>query len=139
MSNREHKRQQSLLPRPTSLPPDTDRVGVGAYGEYLAAQYLRSAHYLIVERNWRCRFGEIDLVAQLGQMTVICEVRTRRGHRAGSGLESVTRRKLRRLHRLANQWQVERDSIDCPIRIDVIGIQLHIDESHTIHHVRGAG
>ena len=138
MNKHEVKGQQHFSPPAVELGPHSDRIEVGQYGEQLAARYLTEAGYIILDRNWRCRSGEIDLVAQQGRMTVICEVRTRRGHRAGSGLESVTRRKLRRLQRLASQWQIENRNGGNSLRIDVLGIQIHADNTSTIHHVRGA-
>ncbi len=138
MNKHEAKGQQYLSPPVVKLGPHSDPIEVGQYGEQLAARYLTDAGYVILDRNWRCRAGELDLVAQQGRITVICEVRTRRGHRAGSGLESVTRRKLRRLRRLAGEWQIETQNGGNSIRIDVIGIQVHTDNTSTIHHVRGA-
>ncbi len=88
MNKHEAKGQQYLSPPVVKLGPHSGRIELGQYGEQLAARYLTDAGYVILDRNWRCRSGELDLVAQQGRITVICEVRTRRGHRAGSGLES---------------------------------------------------
>ena len=63
---------------------------LGRYGEALAARYLRERGMTIVERNWRCPEGEIDLVALDGDCLVICEVKTRRGTGTGDPLEAVT-------------------------------------------------
>lgn len=107
-------------------------------GENLAHVYLRRSGWLILDRNWRCRHGEIDLVGLDGDTVVICEVRTRQGRRAGSPLESVTPAKVRRLRLLAGLWVRARGARPRSIRIDVVGVELDVhDHRPVITHLRG--
>ncbi len=98
---------------------------VGAYGERLAARYLAEAGMQILDRNWRCDQGEIDIVAMDGRCLVIVEVKTRRSLMFGSPVEAVTALKAARLRRLAGCWVGDHralvDSV-ADIRIDVIGV-----------------
>lgn len=79
-------------------------IGVGRYGEDVAARYLESHGMRIVERNWRCGQGEIDIVAIEGDIVAVVEVKTRRSQRCGSPFEAIDPRKAARLRRLAVQW-----------------------------------
>lgn len=115
----------------------SSRQHLGRLGENLAHGYLKQSGWLVLDRNWRCRWGEIDLVCLDGSTVVICEVRTRQGVRAGSGIESVTLTKMRRLRLLAGQWILARGARPRAVRIDVIGVQLHPDGHHSITHLRG--
>jgi putative endonuclease len=95
---------------------------LGRYGEDVAVEHLRSAGLEVLERNWRCRWGEIDVVAVDGDCLVVCEVKTRRSNRTGSPLEAVTRAKLARLRRLSAVWLAAQERHFPQIRIDVIGV-----------------
>jgi putative endonuclease len=110
---------------------------VGQYGEELAARYLVGAGFAILERNWRCELGEIDIVARDGTTLVVCEVKTRRGLDYGSPLESVTYRKLATLRRLVGRWLQEHDVTPADVRIDVIGVVCPPRGASTLDHVRG--
>ena len=98
---------------------------VGAYGERLAARYLVDLGMRVLDSNWRCDQGEIDLVAMDDTCLVIVEVKTRRSLAFGSPVEAVTAVKAARLRRLAGCWLSEhRSLVDsvADIRIDVIGV-----------------
>ncbi|MGO8960618.1 MAG: YraN family protein [Streptosporangiaceae bacterium] len=110
---------------------------LGQQGEELAASYLAGAGLHILARNWRCRDGEIDIVALEQQVLVICEVKTRSGVRFGTPLEAVTRQKALRLRRLAVRWINERGVIFEQIRIDVVGVLRTGPSEFSIEHVRG--
>ncbi|MGH9041633.1 MAG: YraN family protein [Acidimicrobiia bacterium] len=84
------------------------RLELGASGEELAAGWYTAAGYQVLARNWRCREGELDLIASRGGVAVFCEVKTRRGDRFGLPAEAVTPAKQRRLRRLALLWLAER-------------------------------
>ena len=84
------------------------RLELGASGEELAAHWYTAAGYRVLARNWRCREGELDLVACRGGLAVFCEVKTRRDVRFGLPAEAVTPAKQRRLRRLALRWLAER-------------------------------
>jgi putative endonuclease len=108
--------------------PTNPRRALGAWGEDHAARQLEAGGYAIVERGWRCRFGEIDLIATQGDALVFVEVRTRRGSARGSAEESITPAKARRLARLADAYLAAREQSGTPwpgpYRIDVIAITL---------------
>jgi putative endonuclease len=98
---------------------------VGAYGERLAARYLTESGLQILDRNWRCDQGEIDIVAMDGTCLVIVEVKTRRSLVFGSPVEAVTALKAARLRRLAGCWLASHRSLvdsAADVRIDVIGV-----------------
>ena len=80
------------------------RSGLGAAGESLVAAWYRRAGYDVVDRNWRCRDGELDLVLTRGGTVVFCEVKTRASDAFGAPAEAVTARKQRRLRMLALRW-----------------------------------
>jgi putative endonuclease len=98
---------------------------VGAYGERLAARYLVESGMQILDRNWRCDQGEIDIVAMDETCLVIVEVKTRRSLAFGAPVEAVTAVKAARLRRLAVLWLVDhRSLVDSvgDIRVDVVGV-----------------
>jgi len=99
-----------------------DRQGLGRRGEDLAAQYLAGKGYEIIARNWRCRAGELDLVAGDGGCLVFVEVRARRGRALGSPEESITPAKQARLASLAEAY-VQMQDWAGDYRIDVIAIE----------------
>lgn len=112
---------------------------LGRTGEQLAAEHLAAAGYTIIDRNWRCAIGEIDIVARQGSTTVVVEVKTRSGVGFGHPLDAVTPRKLARLRRLAAAWCDAHDEQTSgtarALRIDVIGVVAG-REATTIDHVR---
>ena len=98
---------------------------VGAYGERLAERYLVESGMQILDRNWRCDQGEVDIVAMDGTCLVVVEVKTRRSLLFGSPVEAVTAVKAARLRRLAGCWLDSHRSLVgfvADIRIDVIGV-----------------
>ena len=98
------------------------KAELGRYGEDLAAAHLEATGCRILARNWRCRLGEIDLVALEGECLVVCEVKTRQTVTAGSPLEAVTALKAGRLRRLAGAWLSTQQRFYPQVRIDVVGI-----------------
>jgi putative endonuclease len=111
---------------------------LGAYGERVAAAHLVEVGMAIVERNWRCDIGEIDIVARDGDTLVVCEVKTRQGAEFGSPLEKVTSEKAQRLRRLAARWMVEKDVHPLDVRIDIVGVLRGRRGAAQVEHVRGA-
>ena len=109
----------------------------GRLGEDLAAAHLIAQGLIVLDRNWRCEVGEVDIVARDGDALVICEVKTRSSRRFGSPLEAVTPAKAARLRRLAACWVRAHDVRPQQIRIDLVGIVLG-REVPEIEHVRGA-
>jgi putative endonuclease len=102
------------------------RRALGADGEAIAAQWYEDHGYEILERNWRRREGEIDLIVRQGKTVAFCEVKTRSSDRFGTGAESVVEAKQRRIRRLAGRWLSEitpasgRDRVE--VRFDVVSI-----------------
>jgi putative endonuclease len=117
------------------------RRALGRRGEDLAADYLAGLGYRVVERNWRCRAGEIDLIARTeheGRSKIIfCEVKTRSGLGYGSPLEAITYEKARRLRQLAGFWLAETGDHADDIRIDAIGVLIRPGVRPRINHVPG--
>jgi putative endonuclease len=95
---------------------------LGKRGEDLAAVYLTDHGLRVLDRNWRCREGELDIVARDGEALVFCEVKTRRGVGYGHPAESVTATKQRRLRLLAQRWLAAHDEHAPDLRFDVVGI-----------------
>jgi putative endonuclease len=113
------------------------RGELGRRGEALAAALLQARGLTIVERNFRCRAGEIDLVALDGPTVVFVEVRSRRGDRAGTPFESVDSRKQARITRVARQFLAVRGFAERDVRFDVVGVRFDA-EPPAVEHLRGA-
>lgn len=113
---------------------------LGDYGERLACRYLNDIGLTIVERNWRCARGEIDIIAVDGGCLVICEVKTRRSEAFGAPFEAVTPTKARRLRRLAGLWlaqATEDQRRGDDVRIDVVSILRPAGSAARVEHLRG--
>lgn len=114
-----------------------DRLELGRCGEDAAASYLVECGMVVVRRNWRCRHGEIDIVAREGETLVFCEVKTRRGSGFGTPLDAITPRKCARLRRLVGAYLAQADGPAGLIRIDAIGILWGAEGPLTLEHVIG--
>jgi putative endonuclease len=112
---------------------------LGREGEQAAVSYLEGRGFRILDRNWRCADGEIDIVAVERHTFVVCEVKTRSGIRYGTPLDAVDRAKRRRLRRLAALWLSAHGVRFDQIRIDVLGLLRDEVGGFTIEHVRGVG
>ncbi|CAN5142928.1 YraN family protein [soil metagenome] len=108
---------------------------LGRRGEDLAAAALVARGYLVLDRNWRCPLGELDIVAVDGAETVFIEVKTRSGLGFGHPFDSVTPVKLARLRRLAAAWCEAQPGGHDLIRIDVIGVILPAVGEPVIEHL----
>ncbi|MFC7626055.1 YraN family protein [Microlunatus sp. GCM10028923] len=119
------------------------KARVGHRGEDLAAAALEAAGLQILQRNWRCRTGEIDIVASEGagaaRTIVFCEVKCRSGLGFGDPLEAITYEKLRRLRKLSAEWLAAHDAPPTGIRLDAVGVLLRPDDAPLVRHVRGIG
>jgi putative endonuclease len=109
----------------------------GAAGEDAACRYLERRGFVILCRNFRCRSGEVDVVARDGATTVFVEVKARSSRSHGEGHESVTFDKRRRIVRAARIFAASRGLTDEPLRFDVISIDAAAGEPR-IRHDRGA-
>jgi putative endonuclease len=110
---------------------------VGRWGEDVAARHLVAAGLVILDRNWRCRAGEIDIVARDGRTLVFCEVKTRRGGAYGTPFEAVTDAKAHRQRRLAAEWlEIAGLSVQ-DVRFDVVGVLCPRRGGPQVEHRRG--
>lgn len=115
-----------------------ERRGVGRRGEDLAARYVERFGWAVLARNWRCRYGEIDLICREPDGTVVvCEVKARSGRGYGGPLEAITHAKSRRLRQLTAAWAREQPDPVPALRIDAIGVVWHPDGTATVSHERG--
>lgn len=110
---------------------------VGQYGEGIAVRHLHDAGFVVLERNWRCELGEIDIVARDGDDLVFCEVKTRTGSGFGAPIEAVTARKAARLRRLAARWLADHQVHPAGIRVDVVGVLRPRRGPALVEHLRG--
>jgi putative endonuclease len=99
-----------------------DSARPGRAGEDLACRHLERAGITIVERNYRCRGGEIDIVARDGEIVVFVEVKERGSSSHGTAVEAVTREKRRRLLRAARLYAATHGLTESPLRFDVVSI-----------------
>jgi putative endonuclease len=95
---------------------------LGKRGEALAARYLEDQGLRVIDRNWRCPLGEIDLVAVDGATLVVVEVKTRSSEAFGHPLEAITPGKLERLYLLASRWARAHDLRFSGFRVDAVAI-----------------
>ena len=98
------------------------RQTLGELGETLACDELRRRGYAILERRYRTRYGEIDIVARHGDVLVFVEVKARAGDAFGTGAEAVTEYKQRRVARMAADFLARRRLHDRPCRFDVVSV-----------------
>ncbi|HET8987221.1 MAG TPA: YraN family protein [Humibacillus sp.] len=111
---------------------------LGDYGERLAARYLAGEGLTILDRNWRCVRGELDIVARDAHELVVCEVKTRSGEGFGAPFEAVTWRKQRRLRQLAGLWRDDHpEQAAGPLRIDVVSILRLPGQRPQLQHLKG--
>ncbi len=100
---------------------------LGQRGEDIAAALLTSHGWTVLARNWRCREGEIDIIARCEGVVAFCEVKTRSGDGWGSAAAAVTAVKMRRLRRLARLWLVQSAARADVVRFDVVCVQVSSD------------
>lgn len=112
---------------------------VGRFGEQLAAERLTADGFEILDRNWRCRDGEIDIVAVEDATLVFVEVKTRSTVSHGTPAEAVVPAKAARLRRLAARWLLAHPERYWPqIRFDVVGVVRRTPNGPSVNHLRGA-
>ena len=110
---------------------------LGEYGERLAARHLEAQGMVVLDRNWRCAAGELDLVLRDGDVLVACEVKTRTSVDFGTPHEAVGTAKLDRLLRLAQRWQEEHGVTAPDVRIDLVAVLRPRRGASAVEHVRG--
>ncbi len=114
-----------------------EKDDLGRSGEEHAVRYLTGIGYVVLDRNWRCVQGEIDIVARRGHRLAIVEVKTRRTSAYGHPFEAVDARKVRRLWQLAHAWAAEHpdQAVGLVIRIEAIGIIGDDPQHSTLEHL----
>ncbi len=100
------------------------RRNVGILGENLAKNFLKKRGYRILESNYRCREGEIDIIARHRDSLVFVEVRTKRSLEFGSPEESITPTKMERLRAVAAHYQQTHNNLPASWRIDVVAVEI---------------
>jgi putative endonuclease len=111
---------------------------VGAYGERVAARHLVDAGLVVLDQNWRCADGELDIVARDGATLVFCEVKTRRTATFGLPAEAVGAAKVRRIRRLATLWIAASGLRPSEVRFDVLSVHPQTSGAARVEHMRGA-
>ncbi len=114
------------------------RRALGVQGEAMAAAWYEDRGYVVLDRNWRTRNGELDLVLGRDGEVVFCEVKARTSDAFGLGVEAVTRDKQLRIRRLAAAWLAERSERAGGLRFDVVSILLPRDGPPTVDVYEGA-
>jgi putative endonuclease len=109
-----------MSPAHPPAPRPTSSQRLGAYGEELAARHLSRQGMTVLDRNWRCEIGEIDLVLRDGSTLVVCEVKTRSSTAFGTPHEAVTERKLARMRALAARWLQCHHVRPLDVRLDMV-------------------
>jgi putative endonuclease len=105
----------------------------GTWGEEMALRYFLERGYELVERNYRTRYGELDLILRKNNTLVFVEVKLRRGSGFGGPLEAVTTRKQTTIRSLAEQYLSDRDLAFDTVRFDVVGILVEGNEPRLQH------
>lgn len=112
---------------------------LGRYGERVAVRHLRDAGWEVLDTNWRCADGELDVVARDGDCLVVVEVKTRRGTAFGTPAEAVTPPKLRRLRRLTALWITAHDVHAPEVRLDVVAVRVPWRGRASVEHLVAVG
>ena len=112
---------------------------LGRRGEDIAADYLAEGGMQVIERNWRCSQGELDIIARTGDELVFVEVKTRSSVAYGHPFEAITPIKLARLRRLAGAWCEAHPDVRGRVRIDAVAVLAPRIGAVTIEHLEGVG
>ena len=113
------------------------RTALGQYGEAVAERHLRAQGLVVLDRNWRCDEGELDLVLRDGPVLVVCEVKTRSDTSFGTPHQAVGSAKLDRLRRLAERWTEEHGVRPSEVRVDLVAVLRPDKGAALVDHVRG--
>ena len=123
----------------TDRAPNGHNRALGAYGERVAARHLADRGMVVLDRNWRCDEGELDLVLRDGAVLVGCEVKTRTSLAHGSPHEAVTDAKLARLQGLLQRWMRDHHVHAPDTRVDLVAVLRPARGPALVEHVRGIG
>ena len=114
------------------------RRDVGILGEQVARDFLVKEGHCILEVNYRCSEGEVDIITRDGDVLVFVEVRTKTNLAFGSPAESITPVKMDRLRRVAAHYQQHHENLPADSRIDVVAVQMGRDSPVRIEHIENA-
>ena len=114
------------------------RQRLGRNGEQAVTKYLKKKGYKILAQNYRCKLGEIDIIAMDGSDLVFIEVKTRSGFNFGSPAAAVTTRKQRQISKAAQCYLAEQKLFDSPARFDVVSVLCDDCKHHSIDHINNA-
>ncbi|MDS1270624.1 YraN family protein [Lipingzhangella sp. LS1_29] len=117
----------------------SDPATLGRCGEELAARYLRRQGMWLLERNWSCAWGELDLLARWGAVLVAVEVKTRTGVRFGNPETAVDAAKLQRIRAAAGRWMEMQGRPFARLRVDVLAVVVQPDGRWWLRHHRAVG
>jgi putative endonuclease len=137
-------RQDAEAPAPPASPlPGTPprrplHLRIGARGEETACAHLEGLGYQILARNYRCRYGEIDIVAADGEVLVFVEVKTRSPSAYGPARDAVTAAKRRKLARSASHYMLAHREQECAYRADIVEVALLRGAVAAVRHLKGA-
>ncbi len=112
------------------------RRSLGVWGENIAADYLQKKGMQIIERNFRCRLGELDIIARQGGYLIFIEVRTRSSANCGLPQESITASKIKKVRRLAQAYLAQKSLANVNIRFDVVAV--YCAGETTVTHIENA-
>lgn len=121
-----------------STVPNCDHISLGKYGEEIAVAYLKGLKYAVLERNYRCKCGELDIIARDGKIFVFVEVKTRRNVSYGPPQLSVTHFKQRQISKASLVYMSSTKNENASARFDVIAICLRGHEKPSIEHIKNA-
>ena len=127
-----------MSPAPREPAAPNPRRALGQRGEALVADWYEHAGYEILDRNWRRRKGELDLILGRGRTVVFCEVKTRTSHRFGAPIEAITRTKQQRIRVLAAKWLGESSLRGRELRFDVASVMVERNTEPVIDVLQGA-
>ena len=113
------------------------RIRTGKRGEEIAVAYLKSKGYRIIERNYKCLFGEIDIVAKEGNTVVFVEVKSRKSEDFGDPQAAVGWEKKRKISRIALKYLEEKHLYPCDARFDVVAVKM-LPAGNTIELIQNA-
>jgi putative endonuclease len=108
---------------------------LGKYGEDVAANFLHDRGYAIIDRNWRCEIGEIDLIAKYKESLIFVEVKTRSGQGFGHPFEAITKSKVARMRQLAARWTSSHELSGMRLRLDAISVLVQ-DGKVAVEHIK---
>ncbi|HJV64654.1 MAG TPA: YraN family protein [Geomonas sp.] len=120
------------------MPEKSGNSGKGEVGESIAATFLKGEGFSIVERNFRCVCGEVDIIAREGRTIVFVEVKCRKNNNYGPPQLAVTPFKQRQISKAALVWLSKKRLYDADARFDVVAIMLHRHDLPEIEHIRNA-